>query len=109
MWQREAVVSRVALQMIDKFTVEEDNQTLTGQRHGPISTEGAMNESELQRDWKGVSSLLKWYWTKLTDRALERIDGRRDELAASLRRLYGYGAEEAKREIFSFEGSFQPE
>ncbi len=62
-----------------------------------------MNWAELQRDWKGVGSLLKSYWTKLTDEDLERIDGRRDQLVASLRRLYGFGEEEAERVICSFE------
>ena len=62
-----------------------------------------MNWSELQRGWKGVGSLLKTYWTRLTDEELDRIDGRRDELAASLRRLYRYGEDEAERAICSFE------
>jgi hypothetical protein len=62
-----------------------------------------MNWAELQRDWKAASSLLQTYWTRLTDQDLERVDGRRDALAASLRRLYGYGAEEAERAICSFE------
>ena len=47
--------------------------------------------------------MLKTHWTKLTDEDLERIDGRRDELAAFLRRLYRDGEEEAERAICSFE------
>jgi hypothetical protein len=62
-----------------------------------------MNWAELQRDWKGAGPLLQSYWTKLTDRDLERIAGRRGELATSLRRLYGYGEVEAERAICSFE------
>ena len=62
-----------------------------------------MNWTELQRDWKGVTSLLKTHWTKLTDEDLERIDSRRDELAACLQRLYGYPEEDAERAICSFE------
>jgi uncharacterized protein YjbJ (UPF0337 family) len=62
-----------------------------------------MNWAELQRDWKGANSLLKTYWTKLTDRDLEEIDGRRDKLGASLQSLYGYGEEEAEGAIASFE------
>ncbi len=62
-----------------------------------------MNWKEMERDWKGMSSLLTSYWTKLADEDLGRIDGRRDELAASLRRLYGYGEVEAERAICSFE------
>ena len=62
-----------------------------------------MNWPELQLDWKGASCLLKTYWTKLTDRDLEEIDGRRDKLGASLQRLYSYGVGEAEGAIASFE------
>jgi uncharacterized protein YjbJ (UPF0337 family) len=62
-----------------------------------------MNWAELQRDWKAASSLLKTYWMKLTDQDLERVDGRREEFAACLRKLYGYGEEEAERAVASFE------
>jgi uncharacterized protein YjbJ (UPF0337 family) len=63
-----------------------------------------MNWTELQRDWRGgAGALLKTYWPKLTDGDLERIDGRREGLAAALRRLYGYGEQEAERAIASFE------
>jgi len=62
-----------------------------------------MNWAELQWDWQGANSLLKTYWKKLTDRDLEEIDGRRNKLAASLQRLYGYGDTEAEGAIASFE------
>jgi len=62
-----------------------------------------MNWAELQRNWKADGSLFKTYWTRLTDEELNRIDGRRDELAASLRRLYGYREDEAELAICSFE------
>jgi uncharacterized protein YjbJ (UPF0337 family) len=62
-----------------------------------------MNWAELQLDWKGTSSLLRTYWTKLTDRDLEEIDGRRDKLRASLQSHYSYGEEEAEGAIASFE------
>ena len=62
-----------------------------------------MNWAELQLDWKGASSLLKTYWTKLTDRDLEEIDGRRDKLRTSLQSLYSYGDEEAEGAIATFE------
>ena len=62
-----------------------------------------MNWAELQLDWKGASSLFKTYWTKLTDRDLEEIDGRRDKLRTSLQSLYSYGDEEAEGAIATFE------
>jgi hypothetical protein len=62
-----------------------------------------MNWAELQQDWKAAGTLLTTYWTKLTDEDIERMGGRREELAASLRRHYGYGDEEAEGAICSFE------
>jgi hypothetical protein len=62
-----------------------------------------MNWAELQLDWKGTSSLLKTQWPKLTEKDLEKIDGCRDKLRASLQRLYSYGEEEAEGVIASFE------
>ena len=62
-----------------------------------------MNWAELQLDWKGTSSLLRTYWTKLTDRDLAQIDGCRDRLGASLQSRYSYGEEEAEGAIASFE------
>jgi uncharacterized protein YjbJ (UPF0337 family) len=62
-----------------------------------------MNWAELQGDWKGSSRLLKTYWSKLSDRDLEDIDGRRDKLGVSPQSLYGYGEKEAEGAIASFE------
>jgi uncharacterized protein YjbJ (UPF0337 family) len=62
-----------------------------------------MNWSELQGDWERAGCLPQTYWAKLTDKDLERIGGRRDNLVASLQRLYGYGGEEAEGAIASFE------
>lgn len=62
-----------------------------------------MNWGELERDWKGASPLVKTYWQKLTDEDVERVGGRRDRLAAALRRVYGYGEEEVERAIAAFE------
>ena len=62
-----------------------------------------MNWVELQSDWKTAGPLLKSYWTRLTNKAIERMDGRRDKLAAALRRLYNYGEKEAEGAICLFE------
>jgi uncharacterized protein YjbJ (UPF0337 family) len=62
-----------------------------------------MNWAEMQGNWGGIHSLIKTYWAKLTEEDLKRIDGRRDELAACLRRLYGFGEEEAEHAICAFE------
>ena len=89
-------------QVIDDSTGEDDDSTITS-RIGTEPREGAMNWAELQWDWKAASSLLTTHWAKLTDEDVEGMGGSRGGLAASLRRLYGYGEEEAERAIASFE------
>jgi uncharacterized protein YjbJ (UPF0337 family) len=62
-----------------------------------------MNWAEIEGNWTRLCPLLKSYWPNLTDDTLGRIDGRREALADCLRRLYGYGPDEAEREIAAFE------
>jgi uncharacterized protein YjbJ (UPF0337 family) len=62
-----------------------------------------MNWVELTWNWKGNRAVVMTRWPKLTGDELNRIDGRRDELAASLRKFYGYGEDEAEQAISSFE------
>jgi uncharacterized protein YjbJ (UPF0337 family) len=62
-----------------------------------------MNWAELQGDWKWASALLMTWWPKFTDRNLEEIAGRRDNLRNCLQHLYGYGEMEAEGAIASFE------
>lgn len=62
-----------------------------------------MNWGELQRDWGGATPLLTTHWPKLTAEDVQGIAGRRELLAATLLRLYGYGEEEAEQAIAAFE------
>lgn len=58
----------------------------------------------MQRDWKtGARGLLRTHWPKLTDDDLERVDGKRKELAAVLRTRYGFSETEAEQAIAAFE------
>jgi uncharacterized protein YjbJ (UPF0337 family) len=41
-------------------------------------------------------------WGKLTDDDVDQIAGRRDQLAGKLQRAYGYGKEQAEKEIELF-------
>lgn len=62
-----------------------------------------MNWEELEHHWTDMHVLFKTHWKKLTDADLDLIDGRREELATALKRLYGYGEEEAENAICAFE------
>ena len=62
-----------------------------------------MNWSQLQFNWRGMTSLVKTHWPKLTEEDVMRIDGSRNALAAALRRLYGYREDEAEKAVAWFE------
>jgi uncharacterized protein YjbJ (UPF0337 family) len=62
-----------------------------------------MNWSQLQFNWRGMTSLVKTHWPKLSEDEVMRIDGNRNALAAALRRLYGYREEEAEKAVAMFE------
>lgn len=58
-----------------------------------------MNWDRIEGNWKEFKGRAKQQWGKLTDDDLTQIDGRREELSGRLQRLYGYGKDEADREI----------
>jgi len=62
-----------------------------------------MNWSQLQFNWRGMTSLVKTHWPKLSEDDVARIDGNRKALAAALRRLYGYREDEAENAVARFE------
>jgi uncharacterized protein YjbJ (UPF0337 family) len=61
-----------------------------------------MNEQTLKGDWMILKGKLKEKWGKLTDDDLDVLEGKRDQLAGTLARRYGYAKEEAEREIREF-------
>jgi uncharacterized protein YjbJ (UPF0337 family) len=56
------------------------------------------NEDILVAQGRRCVGRKKW-WGLLTDDDLDRIDGSVDELAGTLQEKYGYGREDAEREI----------
>lgn len=58
-----------------------------------------MNWDRIEGNWKEFMGKAKQQWGKLTDDDLTYIDGRRDELSGRLQRYYGYGKDQADREI----------
>ena len=61
-----------------------------------------MNWDQVEGKWKEFSGKVKQKWDKLTDDDLGRISGKKDELIGSLQKHYGYGKEQAQREIDDF-------
>jgi uncharacterized protein YjbJ (UPF0337 family) len=64
--------------------------------------ESIMNWDQVQGNWKQVKGQVKQQWGKLTDDDLERIEGKRDELAGIIQTRYGYAKEQAEKEIDRF-------
>lgn len=60
-----------------------------------------MNKDVFEGKWKQKQGQVKQWWGKLTDDDVKRVDGNIDELAGILQEKYGYGREEAQREIES--------
>ena len=58
-----------------------------------------MNWDRIEGNWKEFMGKAKQQWGKLTDDDLTYINGRRDELSGRLQRYYGYGKDQADREI----------
>src|SRR3989442_12883137 len=58
-----------------------------------------MNQDILSGKWKQMRGHVKQWWGKLTDDDLDRIDGTMDKLAGALQERYGWGREQAEREI----------
>jgi uncharacterized protein YjbJ (UPF0337 family) len=68
----------------------------------PIPKETTMNWDQIEGNWKDVKGKVKEKWGKLTDDDMTTIEGQRDQLAGKLQKAYGYGKEEAEREIDEF-------
>src|SRR3989475_12291054 len=58
-----------------------------------------MNQDILTGKWKQMRGQVKQWWGKLTDDDLDRIEGAMDKLAGSLQERYGWGRDQAEREM----------
>lgn len=57
----------------------------------------------VEGNWKQFKGKVKEQWGKLTDDDLDRIAGKKDQLAGRLQESYGIGKEDAERQIREFE------
>jgi uncharacterized protein YjbJ (UPF0337 family) len=62
-----------------------------------------MNWDTIKGNWKQFKGQVKERWGELTDDELDKMDGRRDQLAGAIQKSYGVAKDEAERQIQSFE------
>ena len=58
-----------------------------------------MNWDRIAGNWKQAKGKVKEQWGKLTDDDLDRMSGKRDELAGKLQNAYGIGKDEAEKQL----------
>jgi len=61
-----------------------------------------MNWDQVSGKWKQFKGQVKQKWGKLTDDDLEVIAGKRDQMAGKLQERYGFGKEQAEKELDEF-------
>lgn len=67
-----------------------------------------MNWDIIKGNWKQIQGQVKQKWGKLTDDDLTTIAGKRDQLAGKLQERYGYGKDQAERELDDFTRMLNP-
>jgi uncharacterized protein YjbJ (UPF0337 family) len=58
-----------------------------------------MNLDILKGKWKQLKGEAKTQWGKLTDDDLDQIEGNTEKLVGKVQERYGYGREQAEREV----------
>lgn len=58
-----------------------------------------MNQDILQGKWEQLKGKVRAQWGKLTDDDVEKVGGKKDNLVGRLRERYGYGKDDAEREV----------
>ena len=58
-----------------------------------------MNLDVLKGKWKQLKGEAKTQWGKLTDDDLDQIEGNTEKLVGKVQERYGYGREQAEREV----------
>ena len=62
-----------------------------------------MNWDRIEGNWKQFKGKVKEQWGKLTDDEIDKIAGRRDQLAGKIQECYGIGKDEAERQLKAWE------
>lgn len=64
-----------------------------------------MNEDRLSGNWKQFKGKVKEKWGQLTDDDLDVVEGKRDQLVGRIQERYGYGKDQAEKELKEWEDS----
>jgi len=71
----------------------------------PFATQpkgGRMNRDILKGKWLQVKGDIRSWWGKVTDDDVDQIQGDGEKFIGKLQERYGYGREEAERELDEF-------
>jgi uncharacterized protein YjbJ (UPF0337 family) len=61
-----------------------------------------MNWDVIKGNWKELKGHARETWGKLTDSDLDQIAGQRDQLLGKLQQQYGWGKDEAEKQLDQF-------
>jgi uncharacterized protein YjbJ (UPF0337 family) len=61
-----------------------------------------MNWEEVASRWEQLLGSAKENWSKLTDRDLGEISGKREQLATKIQQLYGITKREAEKQVWDW-------
>jgi uncharacterized protein YjbJ (UPF0337 family) len=61
-----------------------------------------LNWDSVEGNWKQFTGKVKEQWGKLTDDDLTKVAGKREQLEGMLQERYGYGKEQAKKNVDEF-------
>jgi len=64
-----------------------------------------MNWDTVTGDWKQFKGKVREAWGKLTDKELDVIAGKRDQLVGAIQKCYGIARDEAEKQVAQFERS----
>ena len=62
-----------------------------------------MNNDILEGKWKQFTGEVQKQWCKLTDDAIDQIDGDREKLIGEIQENYGVARDEAEKQVKEFE------
>lgn len=72
-----------------------------------LKKETNLNEDRISGNWKQFKGKVKEQWGKLTDDDMDVAEGKRDQLVGRIQERYGYGKEQAEKELQDWEDSNQ--
>jgi uncharacterized protein YjbJ (UPF0337 family) len=58
-----------------------------------------MNWDQIEGNWMQFKGKVKEKWGQLTDDELDEVSGKKDQLIGMLQKRYGWGREQAEREV----------